>query len=99
MCTDEQYEKWVPKAKNLRIMGAYGQTELGHGSDIQGLETTAHYDSKTDEFIIHSPSIKAAKWWPGGIGIYCTHAIIFAKLILDDEPVSVVPFIVQLRDT
>jgi len=63
------------------------------------METTAVYDAKTDEFIINSPSITAAKWWPGGIGLFCTHAIVFANLILDDQPVSVVPFIVQLRDT
>ena len=30
----EQYKKWVPKALKLEIIGTYGQTELGHGSNV-----------------------------------------------------------------
>lgn len=63
------------------------------------MQTTATFDPNTDEFIINTPSLKATKWWPGGIGCYATHAIIFAQLIIDGEQVSVAPFIVQLRDT
>ena len=35
------------------------------GTFIRGLETTATYDKKTQEFVIHSPSLSASKWWPG----------------------------------
>ena len=35
-------------------MGSYAQTELGHGSDVANLETTATYDMKTDEFVIQN---------------------------------------------
>mmetsp|Transcript_23283 Transcript_23283/g.22863 ORF Transcript_23283/g.22863 Transcript_23283/m.22863 type:complete len:125 (+) Transcript_23283:150-524(+) len=43
--SDEEQEKlWLPKVENLKILGAYAQTELGHGSNMQGLETTATYD-------------------------------------------------------
>lgn len=30
-------------------------TELGHGSNVAGLETTATFDSDSDEFIINTP--------------------------------------------
>ena len=30
--TEEQKEKWLEPAKDFRIMGAYAQTELGHGT-------------------------------------------------------------------
>lgn len=40
--------------------------ELGHGTFIRGLETTATYDPKTEEFILNSPTITSYKWWPGG---------------------------------
>lgn len=33
--TDEQAQKWVTLADKLKIIGAYSQTELGHGSDVQ----------------------------------------------------------------
>lgn len=34
----------MPLVKNFRIMGCYAQTEMGHGSDVAGLETTATFD-------------------------------------------------------
>ena len=30
-CTEEQKEKWLKLASNYSIIGAYAQTELGHG--------------------------------------------------------------------
>ena len=82
---DEQVKKWLPKANHMNQFGAYAQTELGHGSDVQGLETTATLDTKTDEFVIHTPSITATKYWPGTMGVTATHAVVFAKMILDGE--------------
>ena len=58
----------------------------------------ATFDRKTDEFIIHTPSIKATKWWPGDLGNFSSHAIVFAQLIVDENKYGVQPFIVQLRD-
>ena len=42
------------------------QTELGHGTFVKGLETTATFDPKTNEFIMNSPTLTSMKWWPGG---------------------------------
>ncbi|XP_078440093.1 peroxisomal acyl-coenzyme A oxidase 1-like [Wolffia australiana] len=95
--TEEQLKKWLPLATNMKIIGCYAQTELGHGSNVQGLETTATFDPKTDEFIIHSPSLTSYKWWPGGLGKVSTHAVIFAKLICGGQDHGVYGFIVQLR--
>ena len=79
-------------------MGCYAQTELGHGSNVAGLETTATLDKATDEFIIHSPTITATKFWPGDLGRFSTHAVVFARLIVEDNDYGVQPFLVQLRD-
>lgn len=32
--SEEHRSKWVKMARNLEILGAYAQTELGHGSDV-----------------------------------------------------------------
>lgn len=64
--TEEQHAKWVERAKNLEIIGAYAQTEMGHGTFIRGLETTATFDAQTQEFVLHSPTPSSYKWWPGG---------------------------------
>eukprot|EP00249_Psilotum_nudum_P013455 c24341_g1_i1 orf=229-789(+) len=65
--TEEQQSKWLPLAYKQAIIGCYAQTELGHGSNVQGLETEAIFDPSTDGFIVHSPTLTATKWWPGGL--------------------------------
>ncbi|KAL2472096.1 Peroxisomal acyl-coenzyme A oxidase 1 [Abeliophyllum distichum] len=96
--TDEQQQKWLPLAYKMQIIGCYAQTELGHGSNVQGLETTATFDPKTDEFIIHSPTLTSSKWWPGGLGKVSTHGVVYARLITDGKDHGVHGFIVQLRN-
>lgn len=77
---DEQQKAWMPGATAGKYMGAYAQTELGHGSNVRGLETTATYDKATCEFEIHSPTITSTKWWPTGM-YASTHGVVFARLI------------------
>lgn len=36
------------------------------GTYIRGLETTATYDPKSQEFVLNSPTLTSIKWWPGG---------------------------------
>jgi acyl-CoA oxidase len=95
--TEQQQQKWLSLATKMQIIGCYAQTELGHGSNVQGLETTATFDPKTDQFIIHSPTQTSSKWWPGGLGKVSTHAVIYARLITNGKDHGVHGFIVQLR--
>lgn len=44
------------------------------------MRTTASYDVKTQEFVLHSPDFAAAKCWVGNLGKTCTHAIVYAQL-------------------
>ena len=73
--TPVQREKWLPLAQDFRILGAYAQTELGHGSNVRAIETTATYDAATQEFEIHSPTLTSTKWWPGGLGLTATRML------------------------
>ena len=75
-------------------MGCYAQTELGHGSNVAGLETTATLDMNTDEFIIHSPTVTSTKFWPGGLGLWANHAVVCARLSAEGNDFRVQPFMV-----
>lgn len=60
--------------------------------------TTANFDAKTDSFIIDSPTTEAAKFWPGELGLYATHALIYANLIINGKKNGIQSFIVPIRD-
>ena len=49
-------------------------------------------------FTIHSPTIKAAKFWPGALGCQANHAVVFARAKALDQDYGVQPFMVQIRD-
>ncbi|KAE8209599.1 hypothetical protein CF327_g6434 [Tilletia walkeri] len=98
MATDEQRKLYLEPALNNRIIGCYAQTELAHGSNVQGLETTATWIEADQQFDIHSPSLTASKWWIGGLGRTADHAILMAQLIINGQRKGPHPFIVQIRD-
>ena len=98
LANEEQKARWMPGIRNIDFLGCYAQTELGHGSNVAGIETTATLDKSTDEFVIHSPTITSTKYWPGDMGRMSSHAVVFARLIIDENDYGVQPFMVQLRD-
>ena len=96
--TEDQHAMWLKPAKEYRILGAYAQTELGHGSNVRGLETTATYDGESDEFVLETPREEARKWWPGNLAKTATHAIVMARLVVGEDDHGVHPFMVRVRD-
>ncbi|KPJ09436.1 putative peroxisomal acyl-coenzyme A oxidase 1 [Papilio machaon] len=96
--TVEQQAYWIGRAFNLSIIGTYAQTELGHGTFIRGLETTATYDAATKQFVLHSPTLTAYKWWPGGLAHTANYCVVMAQLYTQGKCHGIHPFIVQLRD-
>ena len=86
---------FYPFAKVFRWL--LQKTELGHGSNVRGLETTATFIPETDEFDVHSPTLTSTKWWPGGMGKTANYAVVYARLILPAGDQGIHPFLVQLR--
>ncbi|KAK3085344.1 hypothetical protein FSP39_001824 [Pinctada imbricata] len=97
LATEDQKSKWLTLAKQYKIIGTYAQTELGHGTYLQGLETTATYDPQTREFVMNTPTLSAMKWWPGSLGKSSNHALVLATLIISGKKYGMHPFLVQLR--
>lgn len=96
--TPEQHKLFLEKAENYEYIGCYAQTELGHGSNVRGLETTATWNAQDKTFTIHSPSLTASKWWIGSLGKAANHAVVIAQLIIDGKTYGPHPFVVQIRD-
>ncbi|MEO0788529.1 MAG: acyl-CoA dehydrogenase [Bacteroidota bacterium] len=96
--TEEHHNKYLKGTGTLEIPGCFAMTETGHGSNVRGLETTAVYDPKTDEIIVHSPSFGAGKEYIGN-ALYSTHAAVFAQLIVGGESQGVHAVVVPLRDS
>jgi acyl-CoA oxidase len=80
----ELIKKYGPLIATRGLVGCYLQTELGHGTNVPALETTATFLPELDEFEIHSPTLTATKWWIGALGRTATHGVVQARLILPD---------------
>lgn len=96
--TPEQHEKFLKHAEKYKFIGCYAQTELGHGSNVRGLETTATWNPEDKTFIIHSPTLTASKWWIGSLGRTANHAVVMAQLVISGKSYGPHPFVVQIRD-
>ena len=89
----------LSRARAWAISGSFAQTELGHGSAVRGIETTATFLPDEDAFRLDTPGPSAAKWWVGGLGFTASHAVIMAQLVLDDGTRrGVHPFLVRIRE-
>lgn len=100
--TFEQLNYWAMMKETAYLKGIYGcfgMTELAHGSNVAGLETTATFDQENDEFIINTPHIGATKWWIGGAAHSATHCSVYARLIVNGQDYGVKTFVVPLRDS
>ena len=82
----------------LKEFGSFCLTELGHGSNVRAMETTAIYDIGTKEFILHSPTDTSLKFWIGSLGKTACMATVFARLYVRDVDYGVHAFVVNIRD-
>ena len=95
--TREHHERWLPDVMNLTLPGAFAMTEIGHGSDVASIGTTATYDPATEEFEIHTPFTGAWKDYLGNAALHGQAAVVFAQLITGGVNHGVHAFFVPIR--
>ena len=59
----QKHASLYDRCVKFKDYGCFCMTELGHGSNVSGVETIATYDHARKEFVVHSPSGTAA-WAP-----------------------------------
>ena len=78
-------------------MGCFAMTEVGHGSNVQALGTTATYDPGTEEFVITTPNPSARKDWIGNAARHADLGVVFAQLEVGGTGHGVHALVVPLR--
>lgn len=79
-------------------LSCFALTELGHGSNVRGILTTATYDPTQKGFILNTPCKEAMKFWIGGAAKTSNVSVVWAQLITNGEDHGPHAFIVPLRD-
>jgi len=96
--TNYHHQKYLPDAASGRLLGCFAMTEIGHGSNVQRLETTASYERESDCFVLHSPTFSAGKNYIGNAAQDGSVAIVFAQLDVNGQKHGVHAFVVPIRD-
>mmetsp|Transcript_11803 Transcript_11803/g.32165 ORF Transcript_11803/g.32165 Transcript_11803/m.32165 type:complete len:632 (-) Transcript_11803:1268-3163(-) len=96
--TERHHAALLPLLDTLHLTGSFSMTELGHGSNVMGIETTATYDESAQEFVINTPNNEASKVWIGGAGQHGKLTVVFAQLHTRGKWEGVHAFAVCIRD-
>ena len=96
---DHDHRRDLGQYTAMRRVGTFLCTELDHGNDAAGLETTAELDRETGGFTLHTPHPGARKFMPntsptGGP----KSAVVAARLLIDGRDHGVYLFHTPLSD-
>lgn len=91
-------DTFLPDITSMKLLGCYAMTELGHGSDVAGLETTITYVPETDEYEVHSETPEATKAYIGNAARDGSMAVVFGQLLVRGKHHGVHAVLVPIRD-
>lgn len=98
--TEKHHSKYLPDIMSGKLLGGFAMTEVGGGSDVQGVETEAIYDHATRSFVLNTPTENAKKAYIGNAALHGEMMVVFAQLKMtpDGESQGVHAFMVPIRD-
>src|SRR5690625_682080 len=96
---EQHHREYLPTVMSVDLPGCFAMTETGHGSDVQNLRTTATYDPKTEEFVVHTPEESARKDYIGNAARDGRLAVVFAQLHSAGIDHGVHALLVPIRDS
>lgn len=96
--TEWHHRTFLPRIATGELLGVFAMSELGSGSNVRDLETTATYDAATQEFVIHTPHGGAHKEWLGNAAVHGRMATVFAQLIVGGTRHGVHALLVPIRE-
>ena len=96
-CSDHNdIDEYIDNINIGEHIGCLAITEVGHGSNLKKLSTTAIYNKETRSFSINTPNPESYKCWIGNAK-YATHCVMLAKLIIGDNNYDLHPFLIDLH--
>lgn len=96
--TQRHHDAYLGDIADLTLPGCFAMTEVGHGSDVQSLRTTATYDPTDETFVINTPDEDAAKDYIGNAARDGKAAVVFAQLFTATGGHGVHALVAPLRD-
>lgn len=93
----EKHMHLCRRAYEMKDYGCFALTEIGHGSNANGIQTVATYEHATRSFILSTPNQLAAKFWIGAAGKTANMAAVLAHLVVDSVDYGLHAFVVPIR--
>jgi acyl-CoA oxidase len=81
----------------MEVRACLAMTESGHGSAVKRLQTEARYQPKNKQFVLTTPTPDSHKNYVCS-ALSADLALLFARLITDDQDKGIHAFLVPLRD-
>ena len=77
--TEKHHGEFLKAIDSLKSVGCFGLTELGYGNNAVEMETTATWDAKTKEWVIHTPTVLGQKYWITNGAVHSHFCLVFAQ--------------------
>ncbi|KAG0350021.1 hypothetical protein BG005_010439 [Podila minutissima] len=94
----ERHRNLLPKIDDMSSIGCFGLTELGYGNNAVEMETTAYYLPETHEWEIHTPTVKAQKYWITNSAVHAKWCIVFAQTFVGGKDEGIHAILVRIRE-